>query len=111
MRKVIVLISYIIYAFKRIPKPHIGDVVKYNGINCMLIQGVANPYWDLLPMTQENMGRDTREIYRRVHVTKFHLDKSLKRKIWAFKASMKFKMQNWYSIDVRNSLFSKVSDV
>jgi hypothetical protein len=110
MRKLVVKILYVIYAFKKINKPHIGDTVMYIGFPCMLIQGVANPYWDLMPLTDANMKKEKREVFRYIHVSDFKLENTLKRKYWAFHQSYKFKMQNWFMIDTWNkSLFSPIS--
>lgn len=112
MRKLIVKINYAIWAFKRMNRPHLGDVVIYKGERCFLIQGVANPYWDLLPLSEENLAKPKRDIYRHVHISEFKMDNSIKRKVWAFKESYKFKMQNWFSIDTwHKSIFAPVSNI
>lgn len=112
MRKIIVKINYAIWALKRVNKPHIGDFVLYKGVKCSLIQGVANPYWDLMPLTTENLEKPKRDVFNQVHVSEFELEKTIKRKLWAFKSSYRFKMQNWFSIDTYGkSIFAPVSNV
>ncbi len=101
MKKLIVKIKYAIWAIERINSPHLGDIVKYKGEECSLIQGVKDPYWDLLPLTKENLAKHKRDIYRDIHYSSFELDKSLKRKWWVFKSSYQFKMQNWFLIDIK----------
>ena len=110
MRKIIVKIKYAIWAFKKINKPHIGDVVVYESQKCFLIQGVSNPYWNLIPISNENLNKPKRDIFRRVHIGEFCLNKSFKRKMWAFKQSYKFRIDNWLLIDTYDkSIFSPIS--
>lgn len=112
MRKILVKINYILWAFNKVKQPHLGDIVKYRGEECSLIQGVSNPYWDLLPMTKENLEKSKRNIYKHIHVSEFQIDKSMKRNWWAFKSSYKFKMQNWFLIDTYNkNVFDSISSI
>lgn len=101
MKKIKVKLSYVLWALKRIQQPHLGDVVIYKNCNCSLIQGIASPYWDLMPLTKENLDKPKRDIYKRIHESEFKLDKSFKRKWWAFKSSYQFKMDNWFIIDTK----------
>jgi hypothetical protein len=101
MRKLQVKILYAIQALKCINNPHLGDKVKYKGIDCSLIQGVRNPYWNLLPLTEENLAKNKRDVYRDVHVNDFELQPLRKRFRFSFMFTYKFLMQNWYSIDIR----------
>lgn len=110
MRKIIVKIQYAIWAANRISKPKLGDLVDYNGLECSLVQGVQNPYWDLLEMSDENLKKDKREIIKRVHVSDFKIRNSIKRKLWSFRESYKFQIQNWLLIDTYHKpLFSPIS--
>lgn len=112
MRKLIVKITYAIWALKRMKIPHLGDVVMYKNEKCSLIQGVANPYWDLLPLNDENLKKDKRDIYKHIHISEFRLSKSFKRNFWAFKSSYKFKIENWFLIDTwGKTLFSPISNI
>jgi len=105
LRNLEVKINYALWAWKRMKQPHLGDVVTYRGEECSLIQGVSNPYWDLLPMTKENLDKPKREIYKRIHSSEFQLDKSFKRNWWAFKSSYQFKMQSWFLNDTYRKKF------
>jgi hypothetical protein len=109
MRKLIVKIQYAIWAFQKINRPHIGDIVYFKGLQCTLIQGVSNPYWDLLPMTEENLAKEKRQIIKFIHRSDFELQKTFKRNLWAFKSSYKFQMQNWFLIDSSKPLFSRMA--
>lgn len=102
LRELRVKTSYIIWALKRMMQPQIGDVVKYKEEECFLIQGVSNPYWDLMPTSKENFDRSERIIYKYIHISEFKIDKSVKRKLWSFKIGYRFKMQNWFLIDTWN---------
>jgi hypothetical protein len=110
LRKLIVKVAYIIYALKKVSKPHIGDEVIYQKERCILIQGVNDPNWDLMPSSEENFNFPIRIIYKNIHTSKFKLDRSFKRHYWAFKDSYRFKISNWFLIDTYNkSLFSSIS--
>lgn len=112
LRKIEVRINYAMWALKRMPTPHLGDVVMYKNEKCSLIQGVNNPYWNLLPLNNENLSKDIREIHKHVHVSEFKLEKTFKRNWWAFKSSYKFKMGYWYSIDTYGKkLFDPISNI
>lgn len=106
MRKLIVKLNYIIYALKKINKPHLGDFVKYKGMDCWLVQGVNSPYWDLIVFDPTNQ-----EIrINNVHESQFKISKSPKRLWWSFMHSYSFKMNNWFSNDTYNKkLFDRIS--
>ncbi len=101
LKKLAVRLSYLSWALERNPEPHLGDVVMYDGIRCSLIQGVSDPHWDLLPLTPENMESSKRVVFRHVHRDDFLLSQSLRRNLWALRSDYRFKMDYWYSIDVR----------
>lgn len=107
MRKLIVKILYMIYAFKRINIPHLGDVVIYGGIKCVINQGVASPYFDLSVLD----GTNSRIRINNVHESQFKLAKPICGRIMRFIESYKFKMNYWFYIDVRESLFSGIRNV
>lgn len=102
-RSIIVKLQYVYIALRNINKPHLGDFVMYKGVECSLIQGVNNPYWDLLPMTDENLKKSKRDIYRHVHKKDFKLEPFWKRFALSFLYTYNFYMVNWYDIDIRNS--------
>lgn len=112
LRRIEVKLNYAIWALKRINKPHLGDVVMYKNEKCSLIQGVSDPYWNLLPLNKENLAKSKRDIYKHIHVSEFKLEKSFRRYWWAFKTSYKFKMGYWFRIDTWNrKLFSPISNI
>ena len=95
--------QYVKMALRKINKPKLGDTVYYNGIECSLIQGVANPFWDLLPLTKENLDKPKRDIYKRVHFNDFKMQPLHKRFKFSFLSTYNFLMGNWYSIDIRKT--------
>lgn len=99
-RSINVKLQYVRVALRKINMPHIGDLVMYKGIECTLIQGVAKPRWDLLPMTKENLAKDKRDIFRFIHEDEFEMQPLWKRAKFAFSSTYRFYMQNWYSIDM-----------
>lgn len=106
-KKIVGLYVRLIYAkrsIKAINQPKIGDVVTYMGQQCRLIQGVNNPYWNLLPLNEENLAKSRRDIIEYVHRTDFKLQPFYKRALWAFKSRYSFFMTYWYTIDVNKRL-------
>jgi len=103
IRKIEVRIRYIIYALKTIGNPHLMEKVTYKGEKCSLIQGVNNPYWDLLPLSPENLAKDHRYIYHNIHISEFKLQPFIKRFWFVFKSSYRFAMGYWYSIDIQRN--------
>jgi hypothetical protein len=109
MRKLIVKIAYVIYALKSINRLHIGDIVFYQGKECMLIQGVADPRWDLLPLDKENMDKSLRTVFKNIHKSEFKTAKNAKVYWERFKSNYQFKMGNWFLIDTyQKSLFDSI---
>ena len=98
--------QYAKIALKKIKSPKLGDIVTYKNIECMLIQGVAAPLWDLLPMTEENLAKDQREIFKYVHEADFKLKPFIKRFNFSFKSTYDFYIRNWYDIDMKKSKIS-----
>ncbi|MFW6225353.1 MAG: hypothetical protein ACOC3V_00175 [bacterium] len=103
MRKIYVKLQYTKIALLKINNPHLGDVVIYNNTKCLLIQGVSKPYWNLLPLTKENLEKSTRETFKHVHENKFKLKPMYKRFISSFNFTYKFYMSYWYDIDINKS--------
>lgn len=101
LRSIDVKLQYARVAFDKINMPHIGDLVVHKGIECTLIQGVKKPLWDLLPMTKENLAKETRDTFDGVHENDFKLQPLRKRFKFSFMSTYRFYMQNWYSIDMR----------
>lgn len=106
MKGIIIRLKYAIIALRLINRPHLGDIVFYNGERCGLIQGVRSPYWDLMPLSEENMARDKREIYKDVHETSFSLRPIYRRFLFSFRFTYQFMMTNWYKIELQNGPFS-----
>lgn len=112
IRALVVRLMYVMYALKNINKPHLGDVVTYKGLQCMLIQGVQNPFWDLwyegtpiaIRDVDQVLGDDeTKERLNHIHKDDFKLQPLWKRFKFSFLSSYEFQMSNWYSIDVQKS--------
>lgn len=97
MKKLIVRIKYIVSALREIGQPHIGARVTYNGVPCVLTQGMADPLWNLQVL-------DTQEFYKKVPITECKLDTSLAGKWRAFRFHYNFYMVYWYSSDVYKPL-------
>ncbi len=103
IRKINVKLQYIIKALKDINNSHLGDIVLYNNTKCCLIQGVQNPYWDLLPLIKENLSKTKREIYKHIHKDDFKLQPLYKRFNFSFMFTYNFLMKNWYNIDIKQT--------
>ena len=102
-RKAHVKLQYIKKALCKINKPKLGDTVVHNNVKCSLIQGVNKPFWDLLPLTKENLDKQKRDIFKRVHEDDFKLKPFLKRFRFSFMTTYKFLMRSWYGIDCRKT--------
>jgi len=100
-RSINVKLQYVRVALYKIRMPHLGDLVMHGEIECSLIQGRAKPYWDLIPMTKENLAKSKRDIIKRVHEDFFELKPLHKRFIFSFLHTYRFYMTSWYSIDMR----------
>lgn len=99
-RKFEVKIRYAIYALKQINRPHLGDIVVYEGKEHALIQGMNSPMWDLMCLDKENLKRPKRKIEKNVHEANFKLQPLYKRFVYSFMFSYKFQMNSWYLIDI-----------
>ncbi len=108
--KIRVRIKYVIKSICEINKPKLGDTVYYHGEKCALIQGVNNPFWDLLPLTKENLDKPKRDIYKGVYVDNFKMRPLYKRFKFSFLSTYKFLMDNWYSIDIRKPSLTPKAD-
>lgn len=108
-RKLEVRIRYAIWALGKINSLHLGEIVEYNGVKCSVINGVSAPRWKLLPLTDENLARDKREIWDYVHQDEMIISKSFKSKLFRYRQSYSFQMCSWYSIDYRTPMFSRIS--
>lgn len=109
MRKIELYVRYFVWAIKRIGLPHLGDTVIYNGVECSLIQGVNNPKWNLLPLTEENLAKSKRDVYRNIHINEFKLKHDFKSLVGRFKSDIKFQKDNWMHIDLNKKLFTRNS--
>jgi len=99
--KIWIRIQYAIIALKVINKVKLMEHVFYQGNTCLLIQGVASPYYDLLPQTDENLKKEKRFVHRQVHVSKFKRKPLYRRFRFSFMSTYNFYMKSWYSSDWR----------
>jgi hypothetical protein len=106
--KMIVRATFFLAAIRVIFKPKLGDFVRFDGELCRLIQGVRNPYWDLLPLDEENLKKSVRKIYRSVHVSDFKITQNPARLWFSYQQRWNFFMSNWYDINVKNYRFKKL---
>lgn len=95
---------YAYRALNAIKQPHLGDIVMYKGKKHQLIQGVNNPYWNLIDLSPENMGKSKRDIEKDVHVSQFKLQPLYKRFRFLFMFTYKFLMGYWFSIEVNKRM-------
>jgi len=105
--KLIVKLKYAYYALKNINKLKLGEVVKYEGATVTCIQGVADPYWDVLYINKKG----ERERINRIHKSELKKSYDLKSIMFRFNSHYNFLMGYWFSIDVNNfkSVFGKIS--
>lgn len=106
MKTLIGIYVRLIYAYralKQINRPHLGDIVYYQGERYTLFQGVRAPYWDMVR---------TEDIYRitasSIHESKFKLQPLWRRFFFSFRFTYRFYMGYWFDIDVRNYGVKKV---
>ena len=78
-----------------IPKFNLGDMVVYRGQECMLIQGVCDPRWDLV---QNGKRIDF------VHQSEFIKVRTIKNYWHSFDSGYHFYMGYWYKIWVREGI-------
>lgn len=102
MREIEVKARYFLWSLTRINKPHLGDIVIYNGSEYCLIQGVSDPRWDLLEMSTSNR-------INGVNKKHFKLKKFFKGRFERILSSYDFQMKNWFRIDINKKIFSKIS--
>jgi hypothetical protein len=86
---------YACRALKQIRKPHLGDIVYYQGRRCELLQGVSAPYWDL--WYEKGKLR-----LNGIHESIFKLQPLWRRFFFSFRFTYRFFMNYWYTIDVQN---------
>lgn len=92
-------LEYIFLSIKNITKLHLGDIVKFNNKEYILIQGVCNPFWDLLEMntSEKNV---LKNIHKNYFNTEFTLN-NLRNRFWG---TYNWKMNNWYSIELKDAI-------
>lgn len=90
-----VRLIYVYRTLKAIRRPHLGDIVYYQGKRCELLQGVAAPYWDLW-CEKEKIRINA------VNEKIFKLQPLWRRFFFSFRFTYRFFMGYWYSIDVNN---------
>lgn len=103
----VIRLKYAYYSLKNVTRLKLGEHVTYDGLNVVTIQGVADPYWDVLYIDEAG----ERKRINRIH--KSELTQSYApTAIWfRFNSHHKFLMGYWFSIDVNNfkSVFGKIS--
>ena len=91
----------LVYAYRaiiKINRPKLGDLVTYNSKEYFLIQGVLDPWWDMV-----EAGKTGKEfILKQVMIRRVKLQPLWKRGWWSFMHTYQFYMKNWYRIDVGN---------
>lgn len=90
---------YCYRALRDINRLKIGDVVMYSGYRWVAIQGVADPFWNIMrcdgdPPVKGDMVR--------VHKCYLKLQPLWRRFRFSFMHTYRFYMGNWYQIDVQN---------
>lgn len=105
--ELVVKLKYAYYALKNVKRLKLGEVVKYDGLEVTTIQGVADPYWDVLYVNEKG----ERQRINRIHKSELKQSYSLSAISFRFNSHYKFLMGYWFSIDVMNfkSVFSKIS--
>lgn len=98
-----VRLIYIKRALKQIRKPHLGDVVDYNGERCFLNQGVNAPYWDLIWF---DGFESSANVCSSIHESKFKLQPLWRRFFFSLRFTYRFYMGYWYGIDVQKKYIS-----
>jgi hypothetical protein len=105
--KLIINIKYIYYSLKNINSLKLGENVKHNGLLVTTIQGVADPYWDVLYVNEYG----ERKRINRVHKSELKQSNTVSAMLFRFNSHYKFLKGYWFSIDVDNfkSPFSSIS--
>jgi hypothetical protein len=85
-------------SFQWIFKINIGDLVSYKKKLYVLIQGVENPYWDLIRYDNKDI-----RIYH-VHINQFKKIKTLRNYYNSFTSGYHFYMRYWYDIWCREGI-------
>jgi hypothetical protein len=121
LRSISVKIQYLLWAISRIRKPHVGDIVKYQGHWCVLIRGsiclattlpkqkqvrnagieCRSTSWELLPCTKRNLKKNTPRKIKFVHVSHFIMRPLIFRFIPVICQDFRYQMQNWYGTDMK----------
>jgi hypothetical protein len=104
-RKIYVYTHYLLWAWRKRKDPHIGDIVTFKGEKCFLNQGVAHPYWDLIPLGVEyhTLTPSQKKKYQRVYVRDFQFQPLWLRFGCNFRQDLRFQMTNWFGIDCRQN--------
>lgn len=98
-----VRLIYVKRALKQIRRPHLGDIVFYQGKTCQLLQGACSPYWDL-------WHEEERTRINSVHEGQFQMQPLYHRFWFSFRFTYRFYMRSWHTIDVmykRQSFLNK----
>lgn len=109
MKGLLIKLKYAYFALCKINRPHLGDIVTYKNVECLLIQGVQSPYWDLIPISEMEKQRRTR--WNQVHEDLFKLQPLHKRFKKSFMFTWDFFMGYWYRIDLNKPLFKGVRNI
>jgi hypothetical protein len=97
--------KYVWYSLKVIKSPKIGDQVTHKGEDCILIQGVQNPYWDLLPTRKDNLDKPKREVYKSVHEDDYQLQPMWRRFKFSFMSRYRWYMMNHFDSAVMKRVY------
>mgnify|MGYP000692882618 FL=1 len=98
-----VKLRYVFWALSKIFKISLGDIVIYNGVECIIVNGVNNPYWHIKPLDGENAKMNS------VHQENFKPVLNLKVLLSRFLSKYQFQKRSWYSIDKTKPLFSRIA--
>lgn len=103
----VVKLKYVYYSLKNVTRLKLGENVTYDGLNVVTIQGVADPYWDVLYVDENG----ERKRINRIHKSELTQSHTLTAIWFRFNSHYKFLMDYWFSIDVNNfrSVFGKIS--
>lgn len=101
MRKLVVKAVYVLQAIRKVNQLHLGDTVIHKDYGeGMTIQGVRNPYWDVLFDIRVNG----------IHKSELRLKNPFIGRIKRIKGYYTFKMQAWFRIDTwQKPLFASIS--
>lgn len=95
LRKIEVLIRYVVWCIQRLKAPTTYDKVYYNGGYHYIKYG--NPNWTIKGKPEQ------------LKTSEFKVCRGIKRDWRVFKQRFRFQMSNWYSIDNRTALFTRIS--